>query len=165
MLKASQNRTKRAAFTEASMSSVPGEVRRLVRDDADGAAAEPREADDDVARVVPVHLEERPIVGDRVHEVEHVVGLVRRLRHEAIERLVLAVDRIGRLAPRRIVDVVARQVRRAARGSAAGTRDRPGTAKCATPLISLCVIAPPSSSFVTSSCVTVLITSGPVTNM
>ena len=27
------------------------------------------------------------------------------------------------------------------------------------------VIAPPSSSFVTSSCVTVLITSGPVTNM
>ena len=40
-----------------------------------------------------------------------------------------------------------------------------GTAKWATPLFSLCVIAPPSSSFVTSSCVTVLITSGPVTNM
>ena len=39
------------------------------------------------------------------------------------------------------------------------------TAKCATPLVALCVIAPPSSSFVTSSCVTVLITSGPVTNM
>ena len=29
----------------------------------------------------------------------------------------------------------------------------------------MCVVAPPSSSFVTSSCVTVLITSGPVTNM
>ena len=39
------------------------------------------------------------------------------------------------------------------------------TAKCATPLRSLCVIAPPSSSFVTCSCVTVRITSGPVTNM
>src|SRR6267142_4169468 len=37
--------------------------------------------------------------------------------------------------------------------------------KCATPLFSLCVIAPPSSCLVTSSCVTVLITSGPVTNM
>ena len=37
--------------------------------------------------------------------------------------------------------------------------------KCATPLFSLCVIAPPSSCLVTSSWVTVLITSGPVTNM
>src|SRR5215211_5043144 len=38
-------------------------------------------------------------------------------------------------------------------------------AKCATPDLVLCVIAPPSSSFVTSSCVTVLITSGPVINI
>jgi len=37
--------------------------------------------------------------------------------------------------------------------------------KCATPLFELWVVAPPSSSFVTSSWVTVLITSGPVTNM
>ncbi len=37
--------------------------------------------------------------------------------------------------------------------------------KCATPLVALCVIAPPNSCLVTSSCVTVLITSGPVTNM
>ena len=37
--------------------------------------------------------------------------------------------------------------------------------KCATPDFWLCVMAPPSSSFVTSSCVTVLITSGPVMNM
>ena len=29
----------------------------------------------------------------------------------------------------------------------------------------MCVMAPPSSSLVTSSCVTVRITSGPVTNM
>ena len=33
------------------------------------------------------------------------------------------------------------------------------------PLVALWAMAPPSSSFVTSSCVTVLITSGPVTNM
>ena len=37
--------------------------------------------------------------------------------------------------------------------------------KCATPDFSLCVIAPPSSSLVTSSCVTALMTSGPVMNM
>jgi len=38
-------------------------------------------------------------------------------------------------------------------------------AKCETPETLLCVTAPPSSSFVTSSCVTVLTTSGPVMNM
>jgi hypothetical protein len=38
-------------------------------------------------------------------------------------------------------------------------------AKCAQPERLLCVIAPPSSSLLTSSCVTVLITSGPVMNM
>src|SRR5271166_1068020 len=37
--------------------------------------------------------------------------------------------------------------------------------KCATPDVSLWVCAPPSWSLVTSSCVTVLITSGPVMNM
>ena len=39
------------------------------------------------------------------------------------------------------------------------------TAKWATPERTLCVIAPPRSSLVTSSWVTVLMTSGPVTNM
>ena len=39
------------------------------------------------------------------------------------------------------------------------------TAKSATPLFEACATAPPSSSGVTSSCVTVLITSGPVMNM
>ena len=39
------------------------------------------------------------------------------------------------------------------------------TAKCATPLFVLWVIAPPSSSKVTSSFVTSLMTFGPVTNM
>src|SRR5512146_2649704 len=37
--------------------------------------------------------------------------------------------------------------------------------KCATPEVELCVVAPPNSSLVTSSCVTALITSGPVMNM
>ncbi len=38
-------------------------------------------------------------------------------------------------------------------------------ARSATPLRVVCVPAPPNSSAVTSSCVTVLTTSGPVTNM
>jgi hypothetical protein len=38
-------------------------------------------------------------------------------------------------------------------------------AKCATPETLLCVSAPPNSSFETSSCVTVRMTSGPVMNM
>ena len=41
-----------------------GEVRRLVRDDADGAAVDAREADDDVLRVVLVDLEEVAVVDD-----------------------------------------------------------------------------------------------------
>ena len=41
-----------------------GENRRLVRDDADGPAREPREPDKDVLRVMRVHLEEIPIVHD-----------------------------------------------------------------------------------------------------
>ena len=37
--------------------------------------------------------------------------------------------------------------------------------KCATPEVPACVSAPPSRSIVTSSCVTVFTTFGPVTNM
>ena len=64
MLKASQVRTKRAAFAEASMSSTPGERRGLVADDADRDAVQAREAADDVARVVLVDLEELAVVDD-----------------------------------------------------------------------------------------------------
>ena len=41
-----------------------GEDRRLLRDDADAAPAEPREADDDVLRPARLDLEERAIVDD-----------------------------------------------------------------------------------------------------
>ena len=87
-----------------------GQVRRLIGDDPDAAPAEPREPDDDVLGVVPMHFEERPVVGDRVDEVVHVVRLVRRRRHEASSASSSRSTRIGGLAPRRIVDVVARQV-------------------------------------------------------
>src|SRR5262249_56747710 len=51
--------------------------------------------------------------------------------------------------------------RRTQRTASASSR----ATKCATPLFELCVIAPPRSSIETSSDVTALITSGPVTNM
>ena len=117
-----------------------GEVRRLVRDDADAAAAETREPDDDVPREVLVHLEELAVVDDRVHEVVHVVRLVRRLRHEAC-RAPRPRDRRGSTCRRRggsstllpgRYDSSSRISRRHSRSS--------GTAKCATPLVSLCVM-------------------------
>ena len=54
-----------------------GEVRRLVRDDADAAAAQMRKPDDHVACEVLVHLQELAVVRNGVHEVVHVVRLVR----------------------------------------------------------------------------------------
>ena len=60
--------------------------------------AEPREADDDVLREVAVHFEERAVVGHRVHEIVHVVRLIRRLGHERVERRIFTIHRIRRLA-------------------------------------------------------------------
>ncbi len=74
-----------------------------------GPAAQAREADDDVLRVVLLHLEEVPLVHDEVDQVEDVVRLVRRLGHQAVERLVLPVERVRRLAHRRVVHVVRRE--------------------------------------------------------
>ena len=64
MLNASQKRTNRAAFSEDSMSSTPGEVLGLVADDPDRIAVEAAEADDDVLREVLLDLEELAVVDD-----------------------------------------------------------------------------------------------------
>jgi hypothetical protein len=53
-----------------------GQVGRLIGDDAHRPAAEPREADNDVARVVLVDLEKISLVGNGVDQVQHVVRLV-----------------------------------------------------------------------------------------
>ena len=82
---------------------------RLVRDDPDGLAAEAREADDDVLRVVGVDLEELAVVHDAPDEADHVVRLVRRGGHDAVELGILAVDGVAVLAPRRVLLVVRRQ--------------------------------------------------------
>ena len=116
MLNASQKRTNRAAFDRRVDVERAGEHGRLVGDDADRTAVEPREADDDVPRVVLVHLEEVALVGDRVNHIEHVVRLVRRRGDETIERRVLAIGRIVGRGARRVVEVVRRAGTRADRG-------------------------------------------------
>ena len=87
-----------------------GEVRRLVRDDSRRLPSEAREADHEVRREVPVDLQELAVVADRPDQVQHVVRLVRRLRHEGVEGRVLPAGGVGRLDARRVVQVVARQV-------------------------------------------------------
>ena len=112
-----------------------------------------------------VHLEEIAVVDDGVNHILDVVRLHGIGGNERIERGVGAVGGIGGRAARRIVQIIRAAESSSARESWPGIRRRRCATKCATPLVALCVMAPPSSCLVTSSCVTVLMTSGPVTNM
>ena len=85
-----------------------GERARLVADDADRVAAEPREPRDDVLRPALAHLEELAVVDHPPDHLVHVVRLVRLVGYERVELCVLAVGRIGRRAPRGPLRVVLR---------------------------------------------------------
>ena len=85
MLKASQVRTKRAAFAEASMSSTPASCAGWLPTIPTDEAVEAREAADDVLRVVLVDLEELVVVDDQLDDVAHVIRLVRVVRHDRVE--------------------------------------------------------------------------------
>ena len=63
------------------------------------------------AREVLVDLEELAVVDDQRDDVAHVVGLVRVVRHDRVERLVHPVRVVARLEPRRQLEVVLRQER------------------------------------------------------
>jgi len=82
------------------------EDRRLVGDDAHGAAADAGEADDDVRREGLGDLEEVPVVDDRPDDVLHVVGLVRLERDHRVELGHLAERRVRRRLVRRVLLVV-----------------------------------------------------------
>ena len=82
------------------------ERRRLVADDADGVAAEPCEAADDVPGMQLLDLEERAVVDNRFDHALHVVRLVRRVGDQPVELGRLAVDRVGRRCVRRGLEVV-----------------------------------------------------------
>ena len=95
------------------MSSVPGELHRLVGDDADRAALDPAEAADDVRREQCLHLQELAVVHHVVDHGVHVVGLVRRVGHECVQLAVLVGDvqlGVNVVVRRRVLEVVARQV-------------------------------------------------------
>jgi hypothetical protein len=130
----------------------------------DRASAETREAAEDVLPEARLHLEEVALVDDGGDDLVHVVGLVRALGDDRRERRVAAVgsSSLGTNggSSRLLLGMNERSSRTIASVSASFS-----PSKCATPLLVACVSAPPSSSFVTSSCVTVLMTSGPVMNM
>ena len=116
-------------------------------------------------RVVLVDLEELAVVDDPADHVAHVVGLVRAVGHDVVELGVLAERVVGRLDPRRGLEVVLGQEReQVARVLEArvlvvgGEVGHARLASCGTSRRR----APRTS---TSSPVTVLITSGPVMNM
>jgi len=164
MLNASQKRTNRDAFSLESMSSVPAStlgwfaITPIVRPSSLASPvttfiAQKRE-----------DLEEVAVVDDAPDDLVHVVRLLRGVRDEVREALVVTLwivnDRVGG----RVLQVVRRQVREEVSHHREAlllvlAHER------ATPDLLACVIAPPSSSNVTSSPVTALMTSGPVMNM
>ena len=73
-------------------------------------AVHAREADDDVLRVVGLQLEEVAVVDHLDDQLLDVVGLVRVVGHQRVERQVDAVGRVAAGAHRRLLAVVQRQV-------------------------------------------------------
>ena len=86
-----------------------GERLRLVADDADAVAAEPREAADDVLREERLDLEELPVVDDRLDHLLDVVRPRRLVGHQRVELRRLTIGRVGRRVERAGLRVVLRQ--------------------------------------------------------
>ena len=124
-----------------------------------------REAAEDVAAVVALHFVELAVVHDAADHVVHVVRLVRIVGDDVEQRLIAAVARIGAAAARRLGEVVRRDEAEQLANLLQAARARSRTRSARRPSTDACVSAPPSVSIVTSSCVTVFTTLGPVTNM
>ncbi len=88
-----------------------GEECGLVANDADGAAIEPREANNQIFCVVFVNLEEIIVIHDGMNRVFDVVGLLRVRRNKRVESFVAARGQIGSGASRRILEIVLKIVR------------------------------------------------------
>ena len=165
MLKQSQKRTKRAPLIEASMSRTPARNAGWLATMPTGRAVQARESDDDVLGVVLLDFEEVAVVDDGVDDILDVVGLVGFVGNDGVELR----RRRGRWDRCRASRGGSSRLLEGRKLSSSRTIARHSASscamKCATPEVSLCVTAPPSSSLVTSSWVTVLITSGPVMNM
>jgi len=123
-----------------------------------GSAIQSRKTHHQIFSRVLVDFEEVRVVHDGVNRVLDVVGLLRIIGDKSIERFVAAIGGIGGGAARRVVRHCWREESSAARESWPGSRIG-RCDECATPLVALWVMAPPSSCLVTSSWVTVLMTS------
>ena len=74
----------------------PGEHHGLVRDEAHGAPGDAAKAGDDVFRECLLQLEEIAFIGDFEDELLDVIGLVRIVRNERVERFFLLLDVVVR---------------------------------------------------------------------
>ena len=83
---------------------------RLIGHDADRVTVHPREADDDVLRMIRLELTELPVIDDLVDDFFNIVGLVRVVRHKRIEGHLGAIRRVRRRTKRRFFAVVGRQI-------------------------------------------------------
>ncbi len=83
-----------------------GKMRRLVRDDADGTAIEPRKSNHKILRVKFVNLKKISIVGNGVNDVLDVVGNIRFRRHKRVQRWFRAIRRIACGTLRHILQIV-----------------------------------------------------------
>ena len=148
MLKASQKRTNRAPFIDELMSRHPARSARLIRHDAHRPPVHTRKPDHDISGEMLVHLEEIAVVH---HAPDHVLDVVRQIRFRGINVVEFSVLRdppgsLRRHAAARRRDCSAAESS-SARESCAGNPHRRPPTKCATPLIELCVTAPPSVFF------------------
>ena len=117
MLKQSQVRTNRAAFSEALMSRHPANCVGWLATMPTGRPSTRPKPDDDVHRISGLDLEELVVVEDAGDHLVHVVRLVRRVRDQRVELEVLvgevvldgALRRRHRVA-RRVGVVVGRQI-------------------------------------------------------
>ncbi len=83
-----------------------GENGGLIGHNPGGPPAHTCEADDQVRREMLMNFQKRPIVYDRANEIVHVIGLIRLLWDQAVERVIFAIERIAGRGARRIVQVV-----------------------------------------------------------
>ena len=111
MLKESQKRTKRDAFSEASISSVPAFTFGWLATIPVDVSVEPGEPGDDGHRPEREDLQELAIVDHTPDHLMHVVGLLGAVRHHVGEALVHPLRVVRGGVCRRILEVVGRQER------------------------------------------------------
>src|ERR1044072_1669366 len=110
-LNASHVRTKRAALTDASMSSAPASTAGCWADAPAGPPPETRDPDQDVRGPGGLNLQERTVVHHAPDDVVHVVRPRRVVGHDGVELGVHPIARVVARAGGGVGEVVLWQVR------------------------------------------------------